>query len=182
MAKEWIDVVDTAVKIGLGALISGTFTYLGLKFKASSENKKFMTENKAKMLEEVSADVHNYFTAWRFYASIIYSITKNKNSKDEDGSDFTEGQKKSIKERSDDLIESWPKRESAIAKLTLLKASRVVEAIIDCRELENELRSQIIFDNQVPLYAYMQDYKKNIRERVDKVNTELSDFYSTLET
>lgn len=182
MAKEWIDVVDTAVKIGLGALLSGAFTYLGLKFKASSENKKFMIENKVKMLEEVSADVHDYFIAWRFFASTISGITQYKKSKDEDGSDFTEVEKKRIKEKNDDLIESWAKREFAIAKLTLLKASRVVEAIIDCREIESELRRQIVFDHQVPLDAYIQDYIKNIREHVDKVNTELSDFFSTLET
>jgi len=180
MATEWINVVDSAVKIGLGALISGVFTYLGLKFKSSSENQRFMLENKAKILEEVSSDIHDYFIAWRFYISIISGITKRKALAGKDGSDFAEKERSSIIERNNDLVDAWPKRESAISKLILLKATNVADAISECGELEAELRSQIIFDKKVPLDAAVKDYSTRVKAQIKVVNNELAKFYSTL--
>ena len=182
MPKEWIDVVDTAVKIGLGALISGGFTFLGLKYKSSSENKRFMLENKAKILEEVASEIHDYLIAWRYYTSIVSGITRRKMMNDEDGSDFTKGQLQSIAERNSTLVEAWPKRESAVSKLTLLKGNKVAETIMQCNELESELRNLIVFDKKTPLYKDVQDYSKRVKEHVALVNADLANFYATLES
>jgi hypothetical protein len=178
--KEWIDIVDTSVKIGLGALISGGFTYLGLRFKSKSEKERFMLEHKSRLLEEISSDIHEYLIAWRFLISAISGMTNHKERNNQDGSEFTDVQKAKIKERDEDLVFSWPKRESAIAKLTLLKANRVTVTLFECKELEAELRNIIIFDKEVPKYKYVTEYKARVRSMVDKVNNELSNFYSSL--
>ena len=155
---------------------------MGLKFKSSSENKRFMLENKAKILEEVASEIHDYLIAWRYYISIVSGIARRKMMNGEDGSDFTKEQLKPIAERNDALVESWPKRESAISKLILLKGNKVAEIVLQCNELEAELRNQIIFDGKTPLYEDVKDYAKRVKEHVALVNSELSDFYATLET
>jgi|GEM_PF-2290652 len=180
MAEEWFDIIDTGVKIGLGALISGIFTYLGLKFKSSSEKAKFILENKSKMLEEISTNVHEYITAWTSFGSRIKGATKGKFLDNEEGSDFTETQRKDIKKYNNQLVDSWSKREAAVAKLTLLKAPKVVAAIKELKDLETELRDKVMFDDIVPLHEEMETYAKRSMKLTTKINKELSDFYSTL--
>ena len=87
MPKEWIDVADTAVKIGLGSLITGVFTYLGVKFSHDSEKKKFMLEHKTKLLEHIAEDVEAYFSAWDSYIAKISGIARHRNrrGKEEEG-------------------------------------------------------------------------------------------------
>jgi hypothetical protein len=181
MDRTWIDIVDSAVKIGLGSLITGVFAFLGLKFKNSSEKERFMLEHKTKLLEQISSDVHEYLMAWRYFSSLICGIAKQKNKSGNDGTPFSEYQFKEINVKDDILTNSWPQRESAVAKLTLLKANKTVEAIEKCRKSEGELRHKIFFDNVVPTYAEAQKYTDEGRHLVTDVNKELSIFYATLE-
>lgn len=106
MTTEWIDIVDTSVKIGLGALISGSFTYLGLKHKTVAEKDKFKTENKFKLLEESSISIHEYFISWRYYGSIVSGITKTKKANSTEQTHFSEKQLENLKDKETKLVES----------------------------------------------------------------------------
>ncbi|MBU3005034.1 hypothetical protein [Paraglaciecola arctica] len=50
---SWIDIVDTAVKVGFGALASGLATYKVTKLRLSHENKKIVFENKVAILCDI---------------------------------------------------------------------------------------------------------------------------------
>ena len=49
----WIDVIDSAVKIGAGALIAGGFTYVVSKSRQDHESKKTKFENELFVLKEI---------------------------------------------------------------------------------------------------------------------------------
>lgn len=47
---EWVEIFDTAIKIGLGATISGIFSLLGMKTGRRTESKKDLKKLKNEML------------------------------------------------------------------------------------------------------------------------------------
>lgn len=59
--KDWYDLADTALKIGLGALIAGGFTYITTKANHSHENKKNQYELKKQLILETSELSSKYF-------------------------------------------------------------------------------------------------------------------------
>lgn len=182
MSKELIDVVDTAVKIGLGSLITGVFTYLGIKLSHDSEKKKFMLEHKTKLLEHIAEDVEAYFSAWDSYVSKVSGIARHRKRTGKEEDALSQVQRKSIKERDFLLTESWARRESAIAKLRLMKSYKAAKSLSSCTNLEKELRDLIVFDRDMPTYDQLLKYRERLREAKKKVHKDLSDFYATLET
>lgn len=59
--KDWYNLADTALKIGLGALIAGFFTYINNKSNHSQENKKLKFELKKNILIEINELSSRYF-------------------------------------------------------------------------------------------------------------------------
>ena len=176
MAKEWIDVVDTAVKIGLGALITGIVTYIGLRFSHRSDKEKYLLEHKTKVLEQISEDIEKYFRAWDYFISRIDGVIAINTILE------SEGLKEAIRDRDELLTESWSKKESANAKAYLLKANKVATAIADCKELETEFRNKIMFNNHLPTSDEVAKYARNKRTVQKKVHEELSNYYASLAT
>ncbi len=182
MPKEWIDIADTAVKIGFGSLITGVFTYLGIKFARKSERRKFVLEHKTKLLEKAAEDVEEYFFASDSYFSKIAGITKNRKNNETEEDELDVKQKQVIKERDQNLVESWSKRESAVSKLRLMKANNAAKALESCREQENELRDRIVFKKEVPRYDEIIEYWKSVMVAQEYFHKKLADFYDTLQT
>lgn|GEM_PF-6030392 len=60
----WIQVIDDAVKIGLGALIGGLFTWIVARHNNKSVIDKLQFERKTKMLSEVAETFEDYFQAY----------------------------------------------------------------------------------------------------------------------
>ena len=182
MPKEWVDVVDTAVKIGLGSLITGIFTYIGIKFSHKSERSKFMLEHKTKLLEQVADDIEEFFASWDSFVSVIGGITKiRKNEKIEDEELETE-QWDSIIKHDEDLINSKQKYDSSIAKLRLLKASQASRAMISAKALVDVLRSPVMFDDDIPKHSTIVKYLKRVKGAKENVHKALADYYATLST
>ena len=178
MPKEWIDVADTAVKIGLGSLISGLSTYIGLKFTKNHEIKKYSIENKTRLLEEASKDILKYTSAWFYFnKSVGGSITSLQND------DFVETPDYVIDDLIDvdtKLIESWAYRDSAMSILVLLNATDSVDLLRETITLENELRNMIVFENKLPHMQYLLDYSNRVKSHVHELNKSLSVYYETI--
>ena len=65
----WIEVVDSAVKIGLGALIAGVIAFLLSSTQHRNELKKAKVEREFEMLKEVAEKVESFnHTALRYWA------------------------------------------------------------------------------------------------------------------
>ena len=81
----WIEVVDSAVKIGLGALIAGVIAFLLSSTQHRNELRKAKVEREVEMLKEVAVKVEIFnqialrywalATDWRFRGSLDNSIS-----------------------------------------------------------------------------------------------------------
>ncbi|MCF7353330.1 hypothetical protein [Vibrio sp. CK2-1] len=180
MATELVNVVDTAVKIGLGAIISGVFTYLGLKLSHRSDKEKFMLEHKTKLLEKIADDTDIYFTALDSYVAKFAGITKYRDNKGETSNTLSKNQKDSLVERDSLLVEGWAYQKSAIAKLRMLKANKASKALSKMSTLEKKLRDRYVFDREIPTYEEVRELRKEISEQKREVHGLLADFYSSL--
>lgn len=181
MVKEWIDVADTAVKIGFGALITGVFTYLGILYSHKSARSKFMLEHKTKLLEQASEDIEEYFNAWRSYISLVAGVAKRRKNHELENERLTKKQLDAIRKNDHILVESWSKRNSAIAKLRLMKAVTVADSLIECQEVEKNLREGVAFMKEIPLHDEFSEYADSVRNVTRKVHKELADFYHTFD-
>jgi hypothetical protein len=182
LAKEWIDVVDTAVKIGLGGLITGFFTFIGLKFSKKSELSKFSIEHKTKLLEELSGNIEEYFSFWDSYVSLIAGIARKRSLNEKENEEITKAQKGFMSLRDKDLISAWPLREKAIAKLRLINASEAADGLEACKALEKEIRDPIVFENVFPNFDEVDSYRVKTRAQRRKVHKLLASFYESVHT
>ena len=60
----WIEVASDAVKIGLGALIAGVFTWLVAWHQSRSEIQKLRFERRTKILSDVAQEYEAYFQSF----------------------------------------------------------------------------------------------------------------------
>ena len=181
MPTTMIDIADTAVKIGLGALITGGFTYLGLKLGKKSEKSMFMLEHKIKLVDQLSSDVEDYFTAWSQFSSPLRAAV-TKTDKGVSLKTIPEKGRKALAEKDDALRITWAKKNAVISKLRLLKAGKAASRFSDCVKLEVEIRSAVYFEDVCIDDSYLNEYgKKSKRARI-LFSEELANFYERLVT
>ena len=181
MQKEWIDIADTAVKIGLGALITGIFTYIGIKFSHKSEQRKFILEHKTKLLEQVANDVDEYLNSLNSFLNIIASITMQREKDKKENEKLTTKEKEGIDKVDNELVKSWPKANTAISKLRLMKATKVSIALQSVLAIEYEIRNPIIFDSKLLTFNEFSPKVDDVIDLTNKVHKELADFYTTFQ-
>ena len=71
---SWISIADTAVKIGLGALISGIFGWLIAKHNSKSVVDKLMFERRSNTLSDVAHAYETFFQAYLKFSNRLVGI------------------------------------------------------------------------------------------------------------
>ena len=77
----WIQVADDAIKIGLGAVIGGLFTWIVAQHNNRSAIQKLLFERKAQTLSEVAKIHEEHFQAYFKYSHNLYVIADAKTHK-----------------------------------------------------------------------------------------------------
>lgn len=76
-AKNWYDVADTAVKIGLGTLLGGVFAMWRAHVSNRNQAKKSFLEKKREMIETVLKEVDDFYATatvyWADLANAVYT-------------------------------------------------------------------------------------------------------------
>lgn len=160
MTTELIDVIDTAVKIGLGALISGISTYAVTHLNHKKDKNKLLFERHLERVERATENVEEYFEAWGALLRRAGAMARRLEEKGKELSDLTESQKKSLMELDKAFVKSWEKKNSAITTFRLLGMDEIVKSIKDAQDLHGELREIIVFDKAVPSYSGFKDMRK----------------------
>ena len=76
--KDWYDLADTIVKIGLGAFIAGGFTYITNKSNHKHEFSKEKFNRKITMLTEATGLAEQYFKSTFILMDNYYSLSGKK--------------------------------------------------------------------------------------------------------
>jgi hypothetical protein len=147
MTTTWIEVVDTAVKIGLGAVITGAATYFVAQLNHKNGIAKDFISKKVSILEEISELTEEYFYFCTRLNNRVGGILKNATNA---GMELTAAQKKRIQEVNKDINQALEKRNKALSKIHLLKIEAAITAIMEFNNVLSEYRDIVVFNNRLP--------------------------------
>ncbi len=127
MATTWLEIVDTAVKIGLGAFLSGFSTYMVGKLNHNkSLEKEYLLKHRS-ILEQVTLDVEEMTHTLLKYWSFISEWARN----NEDNIEITDGKNNQISALRSELYDQFKGMTNSEGSLLL----------IGCNEQQKVLRN-----------------------------------------
>ena len=101
-----LEIVDTAVKIGLGALITGSATYIITKLNHDKDLEKQTIRRRRELLEQIATNVEHFTNSYRRYflvsLEVIHRIQIGENCPSAMHEDY-ESKKKEVIEATDGL-------------------------------------------------------------------------------
>lgn len=179
MPTEIIDVIDTAVKIGLGSFITGVATFSVHRYNGSKEKNRYILEHKIETLEMASIKIEEYFTAWGILVSLAGGMGRRL---EQQGKPLVMSDKHrvSLREKDKELIDSWAGRSVAISRLTLIGADSIVQILEEASELQKLHRDKIIFNQELISKSEYEDLSKLAKDLKKKIYSETAEFYNKL--
>ena len=170
METEIIGLFDTAIKIGLGALIVAISNYLISRNNYKNEENKEFLKRYIDSLDNITIAAEDYFQKWNSLTSSTGGVSKITTEKN---IELTENHHKFLRKNDDEFIDSRKNRMSAIAKLKLLKLDNVAKILEDTIKIEKEFRNIVFFENTIPQTKFIDDFEK-------KMDNQRELFYKTL--
>jgi hypothetical protein len=180
--KEILDVLDTAVKIGLGATISGLTAFFVGRSNHKNEKNKFLLEHRLRTIESATEGFEEYFKSSTRFISQVSGIERKRKNSGKTGVPYSANEIKAIRARNGELIESWKSRDIAVSKLRLLSAHEALDVFTEINEIEKTFRDCIIFEGLTPNYEEIEAAKNNLKERIKEFHKKIADFYVSIST
>lgn len=172
MDAQLIGVVDTAVKIGLGALITGLSTYFATARDFKHQINKEKMSYKVEMLTTSISGLEEYFHCLSDYISrmdgTIRSNTNPPNSRVH------------FKEVDDLIVDCRQVRSQSITKLQFIGERGICEVVKKAISIENEIRELVIFQNKVPTIRDKDLFSSSFRMVRDEYNSSLDSAFENL--
>ncbi|SDR72635.1 hypothetical protein SAMN05216198_0206 [Halopseudomonas litoralis] len=171
---DWIEVIDSAVKIGLGAAISGIGAFLLTRDAYSREIQKIAHVRRLDSLEQVSEKAEECFSAWRRLASKLGGVYAGRNPPDPD---FSERQWKQILVRDREFLETRQSLEHAVARLRLLSAREAATRLAKFNSMVGEFRESLILQRATPSREGFARTRAEVEECIREFHEALSAIY-----
>lgn len=174
MSATVLDIIDTAVKIGLGALISGVATYSVTKLNHEKDVEKSKQNRQRELLEEISSQAENFSTsALKYWAYMIEHVRYLERKKD-----APEDLKARIDGAAKELFDKYTDLASAEGKLILIGATNAQELIRDYGDYVKEFRRKAWQGNSSLTEADLEGYRTIILSKRKAVYDELRAVYA----
>ena len=174
MNSEIIGLFDTAIKIGLGALIVAVSNYLISRNNYKNEENKEFVKRYIDSLDNVTIAAEDFFQKWNRLTSSTAGISKITTEKN---IQYTQKHYKFIKTNDDEFVNSRNKRMTAISKLKLLKLNDVAKTLENTIEIEKEFRNIIFFEDRIPKTNVIYDFDKKMDIQRELFYKSLSSHY-----
>lgn len=165
MPTEWIDIADTAVKIGLGAIISGIATYRVARQNHDHEHKKDKIARRVDGIERAAADTDLYFDVFGDLIAITDGhITRFPNKKTFDLTDDVDiDLYRELRNVDDVFVSSRSHLSNAISRLHLLGLAEITVPLEEIQQIESNIRTEILFDLTLPTKDKLQTWRDDIK-------------------
>lgn len=154
-----IGVIDTAVKIGLGALISGVATHWVSKAKNTAEERNAFQLRYRNILEEVAQSVevtnHVYLKYW---ALVVEWFRYSKG-----GHDWPDSRREELDKTKKELFHEFKEITTAESKLLLLSETQSAALLRTYAESVVEFRRAFYVDSMSMTEELMEEKKSEIR-------------------
>lgn len=158
--KTVLDIIDTAVKIGLGALISGVATYWVAQRRAKSEAVGEYERCRRALLEKVAEDVeelnHTYLKYW---ALVIEWLRHNR-----EGTTWSSSRKEELERTKDELFHGFKSFSAAEGMLMLVAEKDGADALREYGDAVVAFRRSYYMGNNAMTEEQLDSAKSQIRD------------------
>lgn len=166
-----LEILDTAVKIGLGALISGIATYLVTKLNHDKKLEKQSIQRRRELLEQVSLDIERFWNSYRRY----YLVSLEVIHRTKIGGDLAQEMRDEYEARKKKVLDSTDSLSSAQSSLLLLGLTKEGEILLNfARSSENYMQATKSLNTEKSI-----DELKSLHNQTISVKEELFSGLST---
>ena len=157
--KTVLDIVDTAVKIGLGALISGVATYWVAQHRAKSESVGEYNSRHRALVEKVAEEVEELHHTYLKYWALVIEWLRNSR----EGTRWPSGRKEELERTKDELFHGFKSLSAAEGKLMLVAEKQGAAALREYGEAVVAFRRSYYMGNKVVTEEQLDSAKSQIR-------------------
>lgn len=129
-AKTWIDVTDTAVKIGMGAFLGGAFAIWRAYVNNRNQAKKSFLDKKREMIERVLKEVDDFYAL----ATVYWANLANAAFKREGGVELTSKEVQDLSELEQQLFVGFKTIGYSSSRLMLIGEKDAEKALQEMRK------------------------------------------------
>lgn len=169
----YLEVIDTAVKVGLGAAISGISAYWMTKSKSKDDlQRERMIRHHGlleKSAEQIEAFSHIFFRYWALIVEFVRIREKGKAPTNEKLEELTRCKA--------ELFDAFSDLTSAESKLLLLGHKDAQQLLRDFGDLTKQVRRHAWDGNKSLTEPQMDEYREKVLEYREKLFNELSSSY-----
>lgn len=165
MPLEFIDIVDTAVKVGLGAAISGIATYSITHLNHTADNAKELSKRRIEFITFSIEKLEIYFEAFNRCYARLDGILKHGTPPGE----FPKALYGGYVELDKQLLEARKTRAIALSRLRLIGEIEATKQVGRIGIFESKFREKTIFNEQLLTSQELKAFGKEIREIRDSL-------------
>lgn len=175
---EIIELLDTAIKIGLGAFISGFSTYLVTTKNNKHQMTSSLIEKKVTILQNASESLDAYIIKLSDVFSWMDGVLRH-------GTEpglvtRKELEKLGIRKKDRFLVDNRGQRSKALSQLKLIGAFQVAKACESLYQLENRYRKKVIFELTIPTEPELREFRDEFKSAKDRIYREQQAYFEAL--
>lgn len=166
--------MDTAVKIGFGALISGSATYFVTKLNHDNAIEKDRSEKRREMIEDVAENLERLFALlFRFRAGVHDWV----NARDK-GKQLTDERYKQTLSEQAEIPRAYKEITNSEAKLLLIGAKHAQKLMREFGREVSEQRKLVFLGNKELTIDQVENFRSVLLEHREKIFDELSRLFN----
>lgn len=173
----WVDVIDSVVKIGLGAVIGGLFSVVALRMNNRNEREKELRARKIKMVEEAVDQAEKFFNTHTNFISRLAWIVEDADGSPTQIAPETHAQ---LKERDDLLLESADRAQIAASRFGLLDAQDSCSSLKGTIATIMDFRNAMVRRMTLPSAEELSAHKDKADELKAEVQKQAAKLYASL--
>jgi len=174
-----LDIVDSAIKIGLGGLIGWASSYTVSKLKYDKEREKYLLDKRLGVYESSVDELEIYLDKLSRVFSYIGGIQKSSQT-NSDSIRLKENELEALRKRNAELVESWSSRRKALTRLKLLGANELDDLLHELKKIEKEFRSTVVFGTTSVSSKEIDKLREDKELLVEAIRNKLAEFYDKL--
>lgn len=174
---ELIDVLDTAVKVGLGALISGLTTFYATREKNNHDRRSEAVKKKHDLLLRSAEGISAYMDAFAQCISRVDGLLRHNVVP----GTFPTNLKNDYLEDSDKLlVKARSRLRDANVMLRLIGEKRAFELTMGLTKSEDDFREPLVFGKGLPTHEELNETRKALGDAHAKLQEELTAAYNRI--
>lgn len=157
MATAW-EVIDTAVKVGLGALISGLTTYWVTKAKTKDELRKERLQRHQALLEQAAGQIEDSSHTFLRYWALVTEWVRNSKK----GVELLPQRREELERTKQTYFDCFKEMASAESKLLLLGHTEAHGLLREYGELAVDFRRKAVDGNNDLTEEVMEQFRRQL--------------------